>query len=137
MHLIATSLGNAAFAVVSGKFTKFNKATMIVPASSLARSMWYGNRTQHIRTTLEKQGHSIGSIEAAWHDIAPINHINALVGKNVQMIISLTDKIIPSKYQIELVNKAIDAGINLRVIRRRVGHHGTIAWSWLSAKQLL
>ncbi len=131
INLIATSLGNAAFAAVSGRFTDFDSATIFVSGSSLAKSMWHGSRTQHIRTGIEQKGYDLADVEAAWYDMAPINHLDALVGKEVTMIASLTDELIPSRYQRELVDVTRAADINPTIRYTRLGHYATVGKAWL------
>lgn len=126
VNLIAMSLGNPALAIVTSKFTDFDSVTLVDGASRLATAMWHGSRTQHIRAGIEKEGHDLSYLERAWIDLAPINHVGALVGKDVTMIVSKTDEIIPTEYQEELVAAIQAAGIDPTVQRTRLGHYASI-----------
>jgi pimeloyl-ACP methyl ester carboxylesterase len=81
--LVGMSLGNAALTTVTGLFDGFDSVSLVVNGSSLASSMWHGIRTQHIRAGIEQSGHDLPDVEEAWSDLAPINHLNELVGKEV------------------------------------------------------
>lgn len=126
MHLIAMSLGNPALSTVTGKFRDFDRATLICSGSSLARSMWHGTRTQHIRAGIEQSGHDLAYVEEAWRDIAPATHVDALVEKDVSILVSTTDEIIPTRYQMEFVHAAQEAGVNPDVQTTRLGHYAAI-----------
>lgn len=126
VNLIAMSLGNPALAIVTSKFTNFDSTTLVDGASSLATAMWHGSRTQHIRAGIEEEGHDLNYLERAWTDLAPINHVSALAGKDVTMIVSKTDEIIPTVYQEELVGAIQAAGIDPTVQRTRLGHYASI-----------
>lgn len=126
VRLVAMSLGNPALSTVIGKFRDFDSASLVCSASSLARSMWYGARTQHIRAVIEQSGQDLAYLEEAWSDIAPINHIDALVGKNVSILVSTTDEIIPTSYQQEFVDAMQSHGISPNVQTTRLGHYASI-----------
>ncbi len=83
VRLIAMSLGNPALSTVIGKFHDFDSASLVCTSSSFARSLWYGIRTQHIRAGIEQNGQDLDYLEEAWRDMAPINHLDDLVGKEV------------------------------------------------------
>lgn len=124
--LIAMSLGNPALSIVTSKFNDFDSAVMVVPASSLARSMWYGTRTQHVRTGIERQGYVLDDVETAWADLAPINHLDVLRDKSVNLVLSLTDDVIPTKYQVEFLEGAKAFGVNPNIQKTRLGHYASI-----------
>jgi hypothetical protein len=126
VNLIALSLGNPALAITTSAFTDFDSALFVNSASSLAKSMWRGSRTQHVRSGIEDEGHSLRDVEHAWSDLAPINHIGRLVGKDVTMLVSVTDRIIPTRYQEEYVDSVQSAGIHPSVQRTRLGHYASI-----------
>ena len=126
VRLIAMSLGNPALSTVTGKFHDFDSAMFVCSASSLARSMWHGTRTQHIRAGIERNGQDLAYVEEAWHDLAPATHVDALVGKDVSILVSTTDEIIPTRYQMEFVQAAQEAGVNPNVQTTRLGHYAAI-----------
>jgi hypothetical protein len=126
INLIAMSLGNPALALTTSLFTDFDSATLVDGASSLAKSMWHGSRTQHVRAGIEVDGFDLNDLENSWSTLAPINHIGGLLGKDVTMIVSETDRIIPTRYQEELVDAVQAADINLSVKRTSLGHYASI-----------
>ncbi len=134
INLVAMSLGNPALSMVTSKFSQFDSATVVDGASSLARSMWHGARTQHIRAGIEREGHNLSSLEQAWTNLAPIHHVDALSGKNVRIVVSKTDEIIPTRYQEEFVDAVQAAGIDPIVQRTRLGHYASIARYCLSGE---
>lgn len=89
--------------------------------------MWHGSRTQHVRAGIEQSGYGLSDLEHAWSALAPISQIGGLIGKDVTMIVSETDRIIPTRYQEELVGAVQAADINLSLQRTRLGHYASIA----------
>jgi hypothetical protein len=126
VHFISISLGNVALAVVSSKFEKFDSATLICTASSLAKSVWYGDRTKDTRAGFEVNGLTVSQLETAWQTVEPINYIEALAHKKVVIILSKTDICIPIKFQWEYVKAARSVVPNLRIKTTRLGHYGAI-----------
>jgi len=127
IRLVGMSLGNAALAVVVGAFHDFDSVTTVFSASSLARGMWYGTRTQHARAGIEATGHDLAYVETAWHDLALINHLTDLTSKDVSMLVSTTDKVAPTRYQMELVDAVRASGINPHVQTTKLGHYAAIS----------
>ncbi len=123
---VAMSLGNPVMSITTGKFRDFDSATLVVSASSLARSMWYGIRTQHIRAGIERQGHDLASLDELWKELAPMNHLDALADKEVTMLISTRDTIIPTRDQMLLLESARTKGIEPIVHQTRLGHYATV-----------
>jgi hypothetical protein len=126
INLIAMSLGNPALAITTSIFRDFDSATLVNGASSLAKSMWHGSRTQHLRAGIEHEGYGLNELEHAWSNLAPINHVPGFIGKDVTMIVSETDSIIPTSYQEELVDAMQAADVNHSVQRTRLGHYASI-----------
>lgn len=126
VHLVALSLGNPALATVTAKFSAFDSVSLICTASSLARSMWFGSRTQHIKESLEHSGLCLADIEDAWQDIAPSTHLNALLDKEVSIVVSTTDRVIPTRFQMEFVNATKESNIYPDIKTTSVGHYTAI-----------
>jgi hypothetical protein len=124
--LKAMSLGNPALSMVTSKFNDFDSATLVVGASSLARSVWHGVRTRHIRVGIDAEGHDLDYLEKRWSDLAPMNHVDSLIGKQVTLLVSTADNIIPTDYQEELVDAIQAADIDAGVHRTRLGHYAAI-----------
>ena len=126
VNLVSMSLGNTALLAIASRYSNFDKVTMIVNASRLADSMWHGVRTQHLRSRMEAQGHSLQTLSEIWADLAPINHLNLLKDKQIVTYLSDTDSIIPTRYQEELVRAMLIAGLRPEVRTTRFGHYGAV-----------
>lgn len=127
VKLIGVSLGNPALSIVTSKFHDFDAATFVCSASSLARSMWHGIRTQHIRAGIESAGNSLEDVEHSWQEMAPARQVGALAGKQVTALVSTSDQIIPTRFQQEFVDAASRVDVDLTVRASRLGHYATCA----------
>jgi hypothetical protein len=132
VSLIAASLGTPILAMVASMFPDFDKATMITPGSDLAKCMWQGIRTAHIRRAFESQGVEQQQLETAWSSLAPVNHTASMVGKDLSLIISKTDRIIPTRFQHEYASVLNVNDIVPDVTSSNLGHYGTIGRFCLS-----
>lgn len=127
IRLIAASLGTTILAMVASAFPNFDKATMVTPGSDLAKCMWNGIRTSHIRRAFESQGIGQTNLENAWVSLAPANQTSAMRGKDLSLVISKADRIIPTLFQEEYVDALRADAIKPNVINSYLGHYGTIA----------
>jgi predicted peptidase len=125
IHFTGLSLGNVALSLVAQEFPNFTSATMVTPGSNLARSLWEGIRTQSIRRELSDQGYTAEELDEAWQPLAPKNYAGLFKDKAVNIVISTRDKVIPSVYQIEMLNalKKADAQLSTRLTSK--GHYWT------------
>jgi hypothetical protein len=126
VNFIGMSLGNVALAVVADRFNKFDRVTMVCTASSLAKSVWYGDRTKDVRAELEANQLSLAQVEKVWYEVEPINHVAAFSDKKVTIIVSKTDSCIPTRFQTELVQAARKSITDLCVKYTKLGHYGAI-----------
>ncbi|MBX4190505.1 hypothetical protein KW794_00255 [Candidatus Saccharibacteria bacterium] len=126
VHLIGMSLGNVALALVAKEYPEFSKATVVVGGDNLAALMWDGIRTQSIRRALSKQGVTKQELDEAWQGIAPGNQVEAFRGKDVRMIISTKDKVLPTAGQLNLRDKLYCAGADVSPSYSRLGHVATL-----------
>ncbi len=124
--LVGMSLGNAALSSVTDVFERFDAVSLVVNGSSLASSMWHGIRTQHIQAGIQVLGHELPQVEEAWSDLAPINHIGKLVGKEVNLLVSSADSIIPTRFQMDYLDGVRGIGIDPKVQLSRLGHYATV-----------
>ncbi|MES2970993.1 MAG: hypothetical protein V4702_01575 [Patescibacteria group bacterium] len=134
IHFVGISLGNIALAMVADRFRDFSSATMVVPGSSLATSMWDGIRTQHLKDELEEHGWTKETLNEVWKPVAPVTYVDSFAGKDVRVIVSTADQMIPTVYQEELVTAMQQAGIDPIVERSRLGHLATIGRYCLTGK---
>ncbi len=126
ISLFAVSLGTPSLAMTASVFNQFESAVMITPGSNLARCMWHGVRTRRVRQELAARGETLSHIDEFWQPIAPVNHMEALRGKDVSVIISDADKLIPTRYQNEYIEALVAADLRPAVYRSAWGHYGTI-----------
>jgi hypothetical protein len=125
--LAGLSLGNAPMTSVTGEFNDYDSIHMVVNGNSLAGSMWHGIRTTHIRAGLEEQGHDLPQLEESWREFAPVNHLGALQGKEVYVYPSSSDEIIPTRFQMDYLERLREKGINPKVKISSLGHYLTAA----------
>jgi hypothetical protein len=125
VHLIGSSLGNLTLGLVAEKFTSFDQATMIVPGSNIARSTWEGVRTQGIRKDFMK-GMTEDKLDVAWDCISLKNHVKGFNGKHIRVVVSKTDRVIPPKYQYELLNALQVSGAKVDASYTSLGHYASI-----------
>jgi hypothetical protein len=126
VRLIGISLGNVALGVVANVWHDFDSVIQVCTASSLAKSVWEGDRTVDIRHILETNNYSLGNIESSWKDVEPINNIEVFSNKPMTIVVSKTDTSIPSHLQWNYVNDARAIGLRPKVKTSRLGHYGTI-----------
>lgn len=127
VNLIASSLGNVSLAMVADKHASFQKATLVVAGSNLARCMWDGGRTRSIRQQFETQNISVSVLDDAWRQLAPKAHVDAFKDKEVLMYLSESDTIIPARYQREIAENLQAVTDNIHIHTDQSGHAATIA----------
>lgn len=132
IHLIGASLGNVSMAMTASVIPDFTSAQFTVAAGNLARSTWEGSRTQGIRMALENLGHSEDELDDAWASIAPAAFAKYFDGKVVHALVSLSDTVIPTKYQHQMVNALSENSSEIAEINTKLGHYATIARFCLS-----
>lgn len=111
-HYVGPSLGGVSLAMTAAQ-TAFDSAQFIASGSDLAGATWNGYRTREIKDSFEDQGVSYEELAGAWYDLAPKTHAAAFSGKQVGVVISDTDEIIPTPYQNELSRTLTDhASVN-------------------------
>lgn len=125
--LVASSLGNVSLALVARSFPSFHSATLVVPGSNLAKCVWQGSRTGSIRGAFMQQGIDESALSTAWAEIAPSAAAGSFVGKQLQVIISSSDGVIPSRYQHEMATEIAAQVTDAQIVRTRVGHIANVA----------
>jgi hypothetical protein len=119
---VAASLGTPALAMTADLF---ERAILITPGSSLVKCVMDGIRTRHIKKGILKSGDSVDHVSEQWQDMTPADQVDALAGKEVDVVISRNDPIIPSRYQFEYL-EALKTVTDPNVFISRLGHYGTI-----------
>lgn len=126
IHLVGFSLGNVSLALTASKLDTFTHATFVVTGSNLASCVFEGTRTQSIQRALVKSGVTKDDLVKSWAYLAPGYYVNSFRGKNVDLIVSKSDKIIPTKYQFQFKDQLEKAGANVQYNKKRTGHVMTI-----------
>lgn len=120
--LAAMSLGNVPLSMIVKYIPNVSKIHMVVPSESLARAIWKSASTRYIRTGLEKKGHDLPEVEAAWHNLAPSSHIDEFGSNDLKLYLSRTDKIIPPEYQVKLLEDFKNHGSKVSGKKSVLGH---------------
>lgn len=126
VRLIGMSLGNVALGVVANVWHGFDSAIQVCTASSLAKSVWEGDRTVDIRSIFEANSCGLHTIESTWQEIEPINTSKAFLNKQVTIVVSQSDTSIPTHLQWEYIKGLQAMGIRPKVNKSNLGHYGTI-----------
>lgn len=126
IELIGISLGNVALAKTATLFPNFDSATLVVAGSSLADCMWEGARTRNLRSAFEHQQVSQSELRVEWADLAPSKHAPSFHKKQVKAIVSKRDSIIPTSYQIEMVQKLEEARAEVTGAYTVLDHSATL-----------
>jgi len=122
IHLVGYSLGVVSLAMVAARLRSNFRATCVVGAANLAAAVWEGIRTTGVREGLESQGVVKSQLEDEWSSIAPINNLSNFRDREVQVVISKTDRTIPYIYQEELASGLQQSGADLTINRTSNGH---------------
>jgi pimeloyl-ACP methyl ester carboxylesterase len=127
VDLVAASLGNVSLGMVAKALPDFASATMVVPGSNLARGLWQSRRAQAMRQELEEQGVDEATLDNEWSILAPKSAASSLAGKDVRVIMSTTDAVIPPDFQQEMVDIVSKVADHLDVRTTRLGHMASVA----------
>lgn len=134
VSLLAASLGTPALAMTASLLDRFDAATLVTPGANLADCMWHGIRTQRVRRELEARGETLATVNERWQPIAPINHLEAMNGKDVRVVLSAADDVIPTKSQLEYAAALVESGVQPTIESSRMGHYGTIGRFCITGK---
>ena len=132
VHLIAFSLGTVNAMMVGNRMPYVNKMILHNPGDSLAGSLWHGIRTQNIKKGFEKQGLSLSNLESRWQGLAPAKNVDKLKGKEVHVILSQKDSIIPYEHGLKLVKSLKKNKVKMKVKEKKhSGHYISIMLDFL------
>jgi predicted esterase len=135
IKFVGFSLGNVALALTTSKFQDFDSVSEVLTASSFAESAWDGIRTRHLRRDMESDDLTLAELRDIWQNLEPANHIGELAGKQVKIVVSDNDRVIPTRLQQQYVSKLDKSGINYESRTARTGHYATIAIECLFGNQ--
>ena len=105
--LVAVSLSSSYGSMVYKDNHDINEILLIVPGENLARDMWHGVRTQHLRKSFDQLGIDLPKLENFWHSMASENNLPAK-GTNVSLYFGKEDAVIPYKFSIRLADILVE-----------------------------
>jgi len=118
---------------VANSYSNFNSATLVVPGSDLAGSLCDGIRTRPIYKALVSQGTLRNQLINSWSCLAPKNQVSSLKGKKIRIVVSNTDRVIPSQYQYELTIALKQHTSQIKIQASSLGHYATITKYFLTS----
>lgn len=130
IHVIGASLGVVNAIMIANKHPLVDKLTLISSGNCLAECLWGGIRTQDIRKQFEKKGVSLKQLKKYWRELAPENNINGLKGKDIHILISKNDDLIPTSYGLKLIRAMKKIGLKPKVKESYLGHYGMVLKSY-------
>ncbi len=95
--LVILSLASSFGSMIYKDNPDINEIVLVVLGEDLARDMWHGYRTQHLRRSFERQGITLEQLRGYWHDLASENNMPAKNTK-ISMYFGKQDKIIPYRF---------------------------------------
>ncbi|MDB5254268.1 MAG: hypothetical protein JWL80_334 [Parcubacteria group bacterium] len=125
--LVAISLASSYSSMAYKDNSDVTDILLIAPGENLARDMWYGCRTQHLRKSFESQGVSFEKLEKQWELLASENNFPVIKTK-ISLWYGKNDKVIPFKFskKLEEVLRAKQFKIKTKITR--LGHYFFIFW---------
>lgn len=115
IHVIASSLGTCPGMMLANKEKSVSKVILHAPSHSLAHAFWDGVRTRQMRDELERRGVTLEELESLWAPLSPENNIVGLRGKDVHVVISKDDKVVPYKQAKVLIRQLKKSGAKVQV----------------------
>jgi hypothetical protein len=139
IDIVAPSLGVVSACLIANQNNDIQNLFFIVPGSCLASSLWDGIRTQNLKEHYEQSDLDKEQLKILWHDLAPKNNVDFMVGKNIFIAISKADKVIPYRYGKELADlfKNLYPNNTKVVENSYLGHYLTAIKYYFFSKELL
>jgi len=120
--LVSISLASSFGSMIYKNNPDVTEIIHIAPGENLARDMWHGCRTQHLRRSYERQGISLNNLEKRWHDLAP--EYNFPDSKTrVKIFFCSSDRVIPYKLGRSLDDTLKKNGFKTEVTTFSYGHY--------------
>jgi hypothetical protein len=127
VRLAILSLGHAMMFLITPHLNKLSRIHSVVGGASLAESLWEGKRTLPIRQQLEEDGVTFEEVDCTWKDIGIKNQAHGFKDKEINLLTSVADNIIPTAHQLELKKQLEKAGARVEHKKSRAGHYFTAA----------
>ena len=109
---------------------------LIAPGNNLARDMWHGCRTQHIRKAYERQGVTEDDLANHWNALAPENNLPAQ-NTRVSLYFGKSDQVIPYQQSLVLARILSRNKFPIEIKAYSCGHYVMIIWFLLFPKRFL
>jgi hypothetical protein len=71
-----------------------DEVVLVVPGENMAKDMWYGCRTRHLRRSYQRQGISLETLEEKWQELSAENNMPA-PGTKLSLHFGRQDKVVP------------------------------------------
>ncbi len=124
--VVGMSLGCVNALMIANKNSDVNKVCLVVPGDSLSDSLWRGIGTRKLRSQIKKHHINLAELEKDWKDLDPKNNIDGLSGKNIEVYLSRSDKVIPYTNGNHLVKDMKNIDLNPAVFKNnKLGHYLT------------
>lgn len=124
--VVGISLGCVNASMITNKNPDINKLILVVPGDSLSESLWRGIGTKKLKNQIIKHHINLEELEKDWRKLDPKNNIDGLSGKDIEIYLSRSDKIIPYTNGNHLVKDMKNIGLNPIVFKnKRLGHYLT------------
>lgn len=134
--LIGVSLGCAMGSMIYKENPNVNEVCLIVPGENVARDVWEGCRTQHLRKSYERQGVTKQALEATWHDLAP-EHNFPTKETSLHLYFGSRDAVIPFNLSYELHKTLVARGFKTLTSILPFGHYVVAALFLLFPKHFI
>ncbi len=127
--LVAISLASSFGSMVYKDNADIDGIILIAPGENLARDMWYGVRTQHLRKSYQSQGIQLEELERLWEPLASENNF-PLSNTKVNIFYGKSDAVIPIRFSKKLQD--VLKGRNHQVFSKylQCGHY-LLIWHFL------
>ena len=128
IFIVGMSIGSVTtILTLREKLPKIKKVVLLAPGDSLAECFWGSARTQKLKKQLEDEAFSFDKLKKAWEKISPIQNLEGLENRRVEIELSEADLNIPYSNGKNLVKKMKSFGLKPKVkINRWLGHYLTI-----------
>ncbi len=138
VRYIASSLGCAVLLYAMGERKLTGRISLLAPGGDLARSLWTGSRTQHLKQAYEQQEVDLPQLQSLWERLAPTYQASHNIrNSQVTMYVSTADRVIPPDTVPPLAAALAENGNRVAVhTNRTLGHYATIVGHSLLNNQL-
>jgi hypothetical protein len=104
-----------------------SKLVLQVPANSLVSSLWDGIRSRNFKKKFLEMGITKKKLRKFWKTLEPENNVDGLLGKEVHVVLSKQDRVVPYKYGRKLVSILRKMPVKLSVkTHKKSGHYITV-----------